>query len=150
MARLSLIILGFVCLLSACGQHEVVHRQGTGLVASTYLLPDGWTVQDQLYWEYNDATVPIRYKGKFTSGDGKMLIQSYPDVRSVWSTGPSGTSGYHMRRVERYSDGQSRVSLPSGYSGAWVNDKGEYLLSNTQGFDPNTQMNGAWKALQKN
>lgn len=318
-------------------KHEVVDRQGTGLVASTYLLPEGWTAQDQLYWEYNDATVPIRYKGLFTSPDGNFLIQSYPDVRSVWSSGPSGTSGYpapagliaglrevikaerkglafrvseeklvnntpphttyqvgtpivsssqagfiriefqhngktfeeefygqldvsemrmpsaygemrsiiwagsslyscrapkgkledcrkiamtakssaqlnlqfynrltqiiqklsdqvyaniyragqvsriisetndqmlesirssynqsqqayqrthnqfsdYMRGVENYGDGQSQVKLPSGYSNAWVNDKGEYLLSSTQGYDPNTQLNGNWKALQK-
>lgn len=372
MARHSLFIAGFVCLLTACGQkpspgapenpspgtpenpshtsvqpkadvmkfvkHEVVDRQGTGMVASTYLIPEGWTAEDQLYWEYNDATVPIRYKGIFRSGDGSMMIQSYPDVRSVWATGPAGTSGYpppsgliaglkevikaerrgiafrvaeekivadnppqtsyqysspvtsssqagfirveyeengntyeeefygqldvadmrtpsvmgemrsiiwggtnlysckalkgkldecrkialtakssarlslpfynrlaqviqllsdqvyqriyqagqisriisetndqmlsnirssyqqsqkandriygqfsdYIRGVDRYSDGQSQVQLPSGYTNAWVNDKGEYLLSNTQGYDPNTQLNGNWKALQKN
>ncbi|HYF31742.1 MAG TPA: hypothetical protein VD993_11545 [Chitinophagaceae bacterium] len=319
-------------------KHEVIDRQGTGMVACTYLIPEGWTAQDQLYWEYNDATVPIRYKGIFKSRDGSMMIQSYPDVRSVWATGPAGSSGYpppsgliaglrevvkaerkglsfrvaeeklvsntppqtnyqqgsavtsssqagfiriefqengreyeeefygqldvadmrtpsvmgemrsliwggtslyscrapkgkleecrkialtaktsarltlpfynrlaqviqllsdqvyqriyqaghisriisqtndqmisnirssyqqsqqandriynqfsdYMRGVDRYSDGQSQVQLPSGYTNAWVNDRGEYLLSNTQGYDPNRDMNGNWKALQRN
>lgn len=74
--------------------HELIDQQGTGMVASTYLLPEGWTPNDKLYWEYNDATVPIRYKGVFKNEDGSMLIQSYPDVRSSWNTGPSGTWGY--------------------------------------------------------
>ena len=319
-------------------KHEVVDNQGTHLVASTYLLPEGWTAQDQLYWEYNDATVPIRYKGIFKSADGSMGIQSYPDVRATWYTGPSGTGGYpapsdivtglkdlvkaerkglnyritdqkiisnsgpqngaqqssqwvshsqtgvvkieyqqngqdveeefygqldvtdmrtpsvmgemktiiwsasnlyscrapkgsledcrkialtakssarlslpfynrlaqviqllsnhvyqqiyqagqiskiisqtndqmianidasyqqtqkandhvydqfsdYMRGVDRYNDGGSQIQLPSGYTNAWVNDRGEYLLSNTQGYDPNTALNGNWKELHKN
>lgn len=353
-----------LCMLAACGQspsvdqptdkqqavntanakvmkfvkHEVVDNQGTRLVATTYLLPEGWTAQDQLYWEYNDATVPIRYKGVFRSPDGSMGIQSYPDVRATWYTGPSGTGGYpapqgiiaglkdlvkverkginyqivnekliansqpqhtnqqgsqtvstsqsgvikieyqengqpyeeefygtldvgdmrtpsvmgemrtifwgasnlysckavkgkledcrtialtakssakislpffnklaqvtqmlsnqvyqriyqagqisriisqtndqmianidasyrqaqqandrvydqfsdYMRGVDRYSDGSSQIQLPSGYTNAWVNDRGEYILSNTQGYDPNSALNGNWKALQKN
>lgn len=318
-------------------KHEVVDK-ATNMVASTYLIPEGWTAQDNLYWEYSDATVPIRYKGTFRSGDGRMMIQSYADVRAVWSTGPSGTSGYpppsgliaglrevikaerkglafqvteeklvsntppqqsyvqgqpvtsssqaglirieflengqqyeeefygqldvadmrtpsvmgemrsviwsghtlyscrapkgklqdcrkialtakssarltlpfynrlsqvikmlsdqvyaqiyragevsriisqtndqmienirssyeqsqkaydrvhnqfsdYIRGVDRYSDGQSQIQLPSGYSNAWVNDKGEYVLSNTQGYDPNGQLNGSWKVLQRN
>ena len=109
MARLSLIILGFVCLLSACGQQTAFPGIDT---------PE---------------------KGSITSVQTKADVMKFIKHEVVDRQG-----------VERYSDGQSQVSLPSGYSGAWVNDKGEYLLSNTQGFDPNTQMNGAWKALQKN
>ncbi|MGB8190521.1 MAG: hypothetical protein WCF67_01320, partial [Chitinophagaceae bacterium] len=79
-------------------KHEVMDNEGTHMVASTYLIPEGWTAQDRLYWEYNDATVPIRYKGTFKSSDGSMAIQSYPDVRATWNTGPSGTSGYPAPR----------------------------------------------------
>src|SRR5688500_3259862 len=59
-------------------KHELVDKEGTGLVASTYLLPEGWTSQDRLYWEYNDPTVPIRLKGLMQSPDGNMSIQIFP------------------------------------------------------------------------
>lgn len=317
--------------------HEVVDQEGTGMVASTYLLPEGWSSNDKLYWEYKDPNVPIRYKGVFKNEDGTMFIQSYPDVRASWNTGPSGTGGYrspsdivtgikdlikqqrpgrqlryvsqkilsnnkqngaqlssqytsvaqtgvikieyeesgqtfeeefygqlnvtdmvtpsvmgqmesviwgasslysvkavkgrldecrkiaqtikssarmtkpffnrlaqviqvlsnkvyqqiyqagqiskiisqtndqmianidasyqqsqkandrinnnfsdYIRGVDRYGDGDSQVQLPSGYSNAWVNDKGEYILTNTQGWDPGSQFNGNWKQLSKN
>ena len=75
-------------------KHEVIDKEGTGMVATTYLLPEGWTVDDRLYWEYQDATVPIRYKSIMESPDGDMTIQIFPDVRSSWNTGPAGTYGY--------------------------------------------------------
>lgn len=318
-------------------KHEVIDQEGTGMEAMTYLLPDGWTVQDKLYWEYRDPTIPIRYKGIYQSSTNKLSIQYYPAIRASWTTGPSGTTGYrppsdiisgmkemikqertgknvqylnektlsnnpattsqggmqantlsqsgvvrieyeengevfeeefygqldmtdvitpsvmgnmetiiwgetnlhsikapkgkmdegrkiaqavqssvritkpffnrlsqvvqllsnqvyqqiyqagqisriisetndqmianidasyqqaqqiydktnndfsdYMRGVDKYSDGNSHIQLPSGYSNAWVNDKGEYILSNTQGWDPNSELDGNWKPLQKN
>jgi hypothetical protein len=76
-------------------KHQVLDREGTGMVASTYLLPADWSAQDNLYWEYRDPTVPIRYKGLLQNSDKTMAIQSYPDVRASWYTGPSGSGGYH-------------------------------------------------------
>jgi len=314
-------------------RHEVVDKEGTGLVASTYLLPSDWTEQDRLYWEYNDATLPIRFKGIMQSASGDMAIQVFPDVRAVWSSGPSGVSGYqpprdiisgmkdlvaaerkginfqytnqkvlnnqsqntqygrqntqsgvltieyeqngktfeeefygkldvtsmmtpsmmgnmtsviwaasglfackaekgkleacrkiaetvttssritkpfynrllqiiqllsdqvyaqiyaagqlskiisqtndqmianidasykqtqtaadqsnnqfsdYMRGVDRYSDGGSEIQLPSGYDHAWINDRGEYILTNTAGWNPGTDFQGNWKSLEKN
>ncbi|MEO8582553.1 MAG: hypothetical protein ABI415_02085, partial [Flavitalea sp.] len=75
-------------------KHRVLDREATGLVASTYLLPGDWKVNDRLYWEYNDATVPIRYSGTYQSPDGSLVIKNYADVRAVLSTGPGGTTGY--------------------------------------------------------
>ncbi|MEO5782613.1 MAG: hypothetical protein ABIQ07_05040, partial [Ginsengibacter sp.] len=75
-------------------KHELVDKEATGMVASTYLIPSDWRVDDNLYWEYRDATVPIRYKGIMQNNDGTMAIQTFADVRANWATGPSGTSGY--------------------------------------------------------
>ncbi|MBK9108679.1 MAG: hypothetical protein IPM92_10030 [Saprospiraceae bacterium] len=75
-------------------KHEVIDREGSQMVAMTGLIPEDWKVRDQLYWEYNDATLPIRYKGQYTSGNGDLVIEIYPDVRAVYSTGPMGSSGY--------------------------------------------------------
>jgi len=314
-------------------QRQVIDKEGTGLVASTYLLPSDWTVQDRLYWEYGDATVPVRFKANMQSGNGDMGIQIFPDIRAVWSRGPSGESGYpppsdiitgmkdlikverkgkiityvnqkvllnqsqntnqgkqnvqagvitvtyeengrtveeefyakvdvaamstpsmmgnmtsviwaasaiyackavtgklddcrkiaqtvassaqltkpfynklvqviqllsdqvyaqiyqagqiskiisqtndqmianidasyrqsqqassrtndqfsdYIRGVDRYSDGGSEVQLPSGYNNAWMNDRGEYILTNTAGWNPGTDFNGNWKQLERN
>ncbi|MBK9222711.1 MAG: hypothetical protein WBO31_14645 [Saprospiraceae bacterium] len=75
-------------------KHEILDREGTGMVAFTCLIPEGWNVKDQLYWEYNDATLPIRYKGLFENPPQNLQINSFPDVRAVYSSGPTGTSGY--------------------------------------------------------
>jgi hypothetical protein len=314
-------------------KHEIMDKEGTGLVASTFLLPADWTAQTRLFWEYNDATLPVRLQGIMQSASGDMGIQLFPDVRAVWSSGPTGTSGYpppqdiisgmkdlitrersgkniqfisqkiiennsqntgqgihtnqagviqiqydnngqpteeefygrldvtsavmpsvygnitsvvwaasglsackavkgkletcrkiaetvitssritkpflnrllqivqllsdqvyaqiyaagqisriisqtndqmianidatyqqvqtaadknnnqfsdYMRGVDRYDEGGTEVQLPSGYSNAWVNDKGEYLLSSSPGYNPSDDFHGNWKALKKN
>ncbi|MEO8583559.1 MAG: hypothetical protein ABI415_07170, partial [Flavitalea sp.] len=55
----------------------------------------------------------------------------------------------NMRGVERYRDGNSEYQLPSGYNNAWVNNKGEYLMSDQPDFDPSVTENGNWKQLNK-
>ena len=317
-------------------KHQIIDNEGTGMVVSTYLLPENWKTDYKFYWEYKDPTVPIRYKAMMLNDDGTMAIQTFADIRASWYTGPSGTQGYpppsdiitamkelikverkeknikyvdqkiltnhpqsfyqqgsqtrelnqtgvirieyddngkgyeeefygqldvtdvsspsvmgnmesviwgasslfackaprgkledcrriaqtikssakltlpfynklaqviqllsnqyyqqiyqagqlskiisqtndqmianidasykqtqqaydkvnnefsdYMRGVDRYSDGGSQVQLPSGYSNAWVNDRGEYILTNTQGYDPGTEYDGNWKPLQK-
>lgn len=74
-------------------KHEVIDREGTGLLAVTCLIPEDWKANDRLFWEYNDATLPIRYQGQFKQVNGSMEIAAYPDFRSVYSSGPMGTSG---------------------------------------------------------
>ena len=74
-------------------KHKTVDKEGTGLVASTSLIPEGWIMKENLTWERNDPTVPIRYEGTLQTPDKTMLVQSYADSRHVWYTGPSGTNG---------------------------------------------------------
>lgn len=53
--------------------------------------------------------------------------------------------------VETYSDpyqGQN-VYLPAGYKNYWVNNKGEYLLTDQTGFDPNVGSTVEWKAMPR-
>lgn len=75
-------------------KHDVVDREGTGLLAVSCLIPEDWRANDRLYWDYNDATLPIRYQGQFKQVNGLMEIVAYPDVRSVYSHGAMGTSGF--------------------------------------------------------
>ena len=73
---------------------------------------------------------------------------------SYWNTQKSNERNNqqfsdYLRGVDRYSDGQNNIQLPSGYTNAWVNDKGEYLLSETNSYDPNQELNGNWKQLDR-
>jgi len=54
-----------------------------------------------------------------------------------------------IRGVETYEHPfESRpVELPSGYDDAWVNVRGEYVLSNTAGYDPNVGDTVEWRRL---
>jgi hypothetical protein len=74
-------------------KHEVRDREGTGLVAATYLVPKEWTVNDRLWWEYRDCFNPIRYSAKIQSKDASLKIEVYPDIAASWSMGPYGSQG---------------------------------------------------------
>jgi len=74
-------------------KHEVRDRQGTGLVAASYLVPHDWAVKDRLWWEYRDCFQPVRYSAKLTSSDGLMRIEVFPDIAASWSTNPYATQG---------------------------------------------------------
>lgn len=56
--------------------------------------------------------------------------------------------------IETYADPSAgrNVELPQGYPAAWVNQRGEYLLSPRPDFDPNapdTRIEGDWKPMTK-
>ena len=98
------------------------------------------------------ANLPGRQISKIISQTNDQMIAnidaSYKQSQQAADHINNQFSDY-MRGVDRYSDGDTQIQLPSGYENAWVNDKGEYLLSNTQSYDPNIELNGNWKSLQK-
>ncbi|MBV9084696.1 MAG: hypothetical protein JOZ62_18625 [Acidobacteriaceae bacterium] len=57
----------------------------------------------------------------------------------------------YIRGVEDYRNpsSDSVVQLPSGYTEAWTNSNGEYLLSNDVNFNPNLKSNQGWQRLPK-
>ncbi len=78
----------------------------------------------------------------------KSISDSYWNTQKSYDRTNQQFSDY-LRGVDRYSDGPNNIQLPSGYSQAWVNEQGEYLLSETQGFNPNQELQGNWKQLDK-
>jgi hypothetical protein len=56
-----------------------------------------------------------------------------------------------IRGVETYFDPASgkNVELTGGYTNAWVNNRGEYLLSDSPGFDPGVALKEQWTPLKK-
>ena len=55
------------------------------------------------------------------------------------------------RGVNTYADPFEKrpVELPSGYNDAWVNGKGEYILSNVGGYDPNVGATTEWRRMNQ-
>ena len=71
----------------------VTDYQGTGKTTMTYLLPEGWTVNDSLYWQNTDAIVPVRYAATYTSANEGLKIEIYPDLRLIYNRDPMGEHG---------------------------------------------------------
>jgi hypothetical protein len=53
--------------------------------------------------------------------------------------------------IDRYSDphGGGEVELPSGYTQAWSNNNGEYILSENPNYNPNENSNLHWLPMEK-
>jgi hypothetical protein len=54
-----------------------------------------------------------------------------------------------LRGVETFVDPatDARVELSHGYQDAWTNGLGDYVLSDSPGFDPGRELGGSWRAL---
>ena len=52
--------------------------------------------------------------------------------------------------VERYNDTRAgtEVELPAGYDNAWANDLGEYIVSDSPGYNPNLDSSQHWEQLE--
>jgi hypothetical protein len=85
-----------------------------------------------------------------TSNDiSDMMWQSYNDRNAAEDRMAEDFSNY-MLGTDTYYDpiDQGTVKLPSGYSDAWVNGLGEYVLSNDVNYDPNVNSGQNWQKMQ--
>ena len=56
----------------------------------------------------------------------------------------------YVRGVDRYTDADGNiVKLPSGYRNAWTNGLGEYIVSESEDYNPNIGSNQNWQPLKK-
>ncbi len=80
-----------------------------------------------------------------------MIMDSYQQRQAVYdriSTNFSRT----IRGVDAYTDPVSRgtVELPTGYTRAWTNNLGEYVLSDDPNFNPNIGSQQNWQLMERN
>jgi hypothetical protein len=56
-----------------------------------------------------------------------------------------------VRQVEVYRNPGTgeNVELPSGYNTGWVNKGGDYMVTGSLNYDPNSASNGSWTRLEK-
>jgi hypothetical protein len=64
-------------------------------------------------------------------------------ISKAWSQVNRGVEEYY-NPVE-----QRPVELPSGYRNAWVNGAGEYVVTDSESFNPNVELTGSWQKLQR-
>jgi alpha-beta hydrolase superfamily lysophospholipase len=57
----------------------------------------------------------------------------------------------YIRGVETYTNPYEGrpVQLPSGYQDAWVSGRGEYVLSNSPGYNPNVGDTAEWRRMDR-
>jgi hypothetical protein len=77
------------------------------------------------------------------------ISQSYQAQQAVQDR-LAGQFSQTIRGVETYVDPSGkRIELTGGYDNAWVNPRGEYLLSDTPGFNPAAALREDWTPLRK-
>jgi hypothetical protein len=91
----------------------------------------------------------------------KIVAQTQQDVNRIHNEGVAHQQAVqeqshqqfsqYLRGVETYRDPNSgeRVELSNQYGHAWSNGAGEYVLSESPGFDPNAHLNGNWTRMQQ-
>jgi hypothetical protein len=111
-------------------RHKLMDKQGTGLVAATYLVPEGWKVQDEIDWDINNVAQPATFQLLIYDEETNSSMQGFPNMVFLVNT--------DEKMNDDYPEG-------SNYLGAIViNQKPEVLdlikeyilpeFSNTEGF----------------
>ncbi len=105
-------------------------------------------------WQQNqmqairNAGVISRYISRTNNQISDIIRGVYENQQATYDRVNSNFSRY-IRGVESYQnpfEGR-KVTLPSGYRSAWVSGQGEYILSNTAGFDPNVGSMQTWRRM---
>lgn len=109
---------------------------------------------------------------QFLSNVGRIQQQAAMDRQRIWREAQQAISssiqqtyaqnqavqdrmaeqfGQAIRGVETYIDPRSneRVELVGGYTSAWSNGKGEYILSDTPGFNPAAALQEDWREMHR-
>lgn len=94
-------------------RHKLMDKQGTGLVAATYLVPEGWTVEDEIDWDINNVAQPATFQLLIYDEETNASMQGFPNMVFLVNT--------DEKMNEYYPEG-------SNYLGATViNQKPEVL-----------------------
>jgi hypothetical protein len=68
-------------------------NEGTGKLAWTYLLPDGYSAADEVKWIPGDYMTPVVGTSTIKSDDGSVLIESMSGLQLCYSHSPAGSTG---------------------------------------------------------
>jgi len=78
------------------------------------------------------------------------MLKSYNDRQGVYDN-VADNFCRHVRDVDAYYDPNEdrEVELPAGYTQAWTNNLGEYVVSEAEDFNPNIGSNLHWERREK-
>ena len=87
---------------------------------------------------------------RYANETNEIITKSYANQQAVQDR-LARQYDESIRGVETFWNPKSKenVELVGGYERAWVNDRGEYLLSDQAGFDPAVALKEDWTALEK-
>ena len=127
------------------------------MIGSTYRIDPQWqakvignaqAMQQIELKGVRDRSAIVAKSAEDTRNIQRQIYENKNRVDDAISTQRSQT----MRGVETYRNPGTgdTVELSNQYGNAWVNNRGEYLLSDQAGFDPNTvfKNNEGWKPLE--
>ena len=76
-------------------KHAVPDPRANNWTALTYLVPEHWSLKEQLYWVLEDITSPVRFFCQLYRRDGLQAYEAFPIYRANYSHNPNlGTSGF--------------------------------------------------------
>jgi hypothetical protein len=78
------------------------------------------------------------------------MLRSYNERQAVYDRLADNFSR-HIRDVDAYYDPyqERQVELPAGYVQAWTNNLGEYVVSESEDFNPNIGSNLHWERMER-
>jgi hypothetical protein len=127
-------------------------------IATLRLSPDWWAgymyvqklFQNRMNQSIKDAGTISRTIASNSEEIRRMYSESYRQASEAQDRVSQSYSEY-IRGVETYTNPYEDrpVQLPSEYRDAWVNQRGEYLLSNDAGFNPNVGDTSEWRRMDR-
>jgi hypothetical protein len=61
-------------------KHKLVDKNGTGLVAATYLVPEGWKVEDNVEWDIHNVAQPATAELLVFDEETQSSMQGFPNM----------------------------------------------------------------------
>jgi len=110
-------------------------------------------VKEMLAQQYIKGIKAVGQMGQMISQAGSQMRE---DQQQAWEARQQVNDKIaqnfsdNIRGVERYNDTRAgkEVELPSGYGNAWANDLGEYIVTDSPSYNPNTESNQHWEQLE--
>jgi hypothetical protein len=149
----------------SCSAAAVAERAPAGQLESSEKLFDliVSTIRVNPEWQQrmnNNAQAMQQIELKGVRDRSAILSKSAEDIRNIQRQGYeaqqqsqdriSAQYSENIRGVETYRNPSSgeTIELSNQYGNAWVNNRGEYLLSDQPGFDPSVALRENWTALE--
>ena len=64
-------------------RHKLMDTKGTGLVAATYLVPEGWKVEDNVEWNIHNVAQPATAELLIFDEETQSSMQGFPN--NAWT-----------------------------------------------------------------